>query len=165
MLNLYCVNVFKGEILEGQMYVTAASREEAVKLATERLDSVEGLDLVPVRIESDLKEVYPVNRDSIQKEYDKPRYEDSYVLSDEYKVEIRKFKDDDDETGEVIDYDNLYSNSILLAASSAIGLFESLVRQGDIDENETNNISIFITNTRTGYTDIIDTLKPGNYIE
>ena len=165
MLNLYCVNLFKGELFEGQMYVTAASREEAVKLATERLDSVEGLDLVPVRIESDLKEVYPVNRESIQKEYDKPRYEDSYVLSDEYKVEIRKFKDDDDETGEVIDYDNLYSNSILLAASSAIGLFESLVRQGDIDENETNNISIFITNTRTGYTDIVDTLKPGNYIE
>lgn len=165
MLNLYCVNLFKGELFEGQMYVTAASREEAVKLATERLDSVEGLDLVPVRIESDLKEVYPVNRESIQKEYDKPRYEDSYVLSDEYKVEIRKFKDDDDETGEVIDYDNLYSNSILLAASSAIGLFESLIRQGDIDENETNNISIFITNTRTGYTDIVDTLKPGNYIE
>lgn len=165
MLNLYCVNLFKGELFEGQMYVTAASREEAVKLATERLDSVEGLDLVPVRIESDLKEVYPVNRESIQKEYDKPRYEDSYVLSDEYKVEIRKFKDNDDETGEVVDYDNLYSNSILLAASSAIGLFESLVRQGDIDENETNNISIFITNTRTGYTDIVDTLKPGNYIE
>lgn len=165
MLNLYCVNLFKGELFEGQMYVTAASREEAVKLATERLNSVEGLDLVPVRIESDLKEVYPVNRESIQKEYDKPRYEDSYVLSDEYKVEIRKFKDNDDETGEVVDYDNLYSNSILLAASSAIGLFESLVRQGDIDENETNNISIFITNTRTGYTDIVDTLKPGNYIE
>lgn len=165
MLNLYCVNLFKGELFEGQMYVTAASREEAVKLATERLDSVEGLDLIPVRIESDLKEVYPVNRESIQKEYDKPRYEDSYVLSDEYKVEIRKFKDNDDETGEVVDYDNLYSNSILLAASSAIGLFESLVRQGDIDENETNNISIFITNTRTGYTDIVDTLKPGNYIE
>lgn len=165
MLNLYCVNMFKGEILEGQMYVTAATREEAVKLATERLDSVEGLDLIPVRIESDLKEVYSVNKEVLQKEYDTPKYEDGFILSDNYKVEIRKFKDDDDETGEVIDYDTLYSNSIILAASSAIGLFESLVRQGDIDENETNNISIFIINTRTGYTDIIDTLKPGNYIE
>lgn len=165
MLNLYCVNMFKGEILEGQMYVTAATREEAVKLATERLDSVEGLDLIPVRMESDLKEVYPVNKEVLQKEYDTPKYEDGFILSDNYKVEIRKFKDDDDETGEVIDYDTLYSNSIILAASSAIGLFESLVRQGDIDENETNNVSIFVINTRTGYTEIIDTLKPNNYIE
>lgn len=165
MLNLYCVNVFKGEILEGQMYVTAATREDAVKLATERLDSVEGLDLIPVRIESDLKEVYPVSKEILQKEYDAPKYEDGFILSDNYKIEIRKFKDDDDETGEVIEYDSLYSNSILLAASSAIGLFESLVRQGDIDENETNNVSIFVINTRTGYTEIIDTLKPNNYIE
>lgn len=163
MLNLYCVNVFKGEILEGQMYVTAATREEAVKLATEKLDSVEGLDLIPVRIESDLKELYPVNKEVLQKEYDTPKYKDGFILSDNYKVEIRKFKDDDDETGEVIDYDTLYSNSIILAASSAVGLFESLVKQGDIDKN--NNISIFVTNTRTGYTEIIDSLKPGNYIE
>ena len=163
MLNLYCVNVFKGEILEGQMYVTAATREDAVKLATERLDIVEGLDLIPVRIESDLKEVYPVNKEVLQKEYDTPKYKDGFILSDNYKVEIRKYKDDDDETGELIDYDTLYSNSIILAASSAVGLFESLVRQGDIDKN--NNISIFVTNTRTGYTEIIDSLKPGNYIE
>lgn len=165
MLNLYCVNIFKGEILEGQMYVTAATREEAIKLSIERLDSIEGLDLIPVRIRTDLKEVYTVNKEILKAEYSTPKYEDDYEFSDKYKVEIRKFKDDDDETGEVIDYDDLYSNSILLAASSAIGLFESLVRQGDIDENENNNISIFITNTRTGYTDIIDTLKPGNYIE
>ena len=165
MKNLYCVNLFKGEILEGQMYVTAATREEAIKLSIERLDSIEGLDLIPVRIQTDLKEVYTVNKEILKAEYGTPKYEDGYEFSDKYKVEIRKFKDDDDETGEVIDYDVLYSNSILLAASSAIGLFESLIRQGDIDENETNNISIFITNTRTGYTDIIDTLKPGNYIE
>lgn len=165
MLNLYCVNVFKGEILEGQMYVTAATREEAIQLSIERLDSIEGLDLIPVRIESDLKEVYTVNKETLKAEYNTPKYEDGYEFSDNYKIEIRKFKDDDDETGEVIEYDTIYSNSLILAASSAVGLFESLVRQGDISENETDNVSIFITNTRTGYTDIIDTLKPGNYIE
>lgn len=165
MLNLYCVNLFKGELLEGQMYVTAATREEAVKLATERLDSVEGLDLIPVRIESDLKEVYTVNKEVLQKEYSTPKYEDGYEFSDNYKIEIRKFKDDDDETGEVIEYDSIYSNSLILAASSAVGLFDSLVRCGDIAEDETSNVSIFITNARTGFTDIIDTLKPGNYVE
>lgn len=165
MLNLYCVNLFKGELLEGQMYVTAATREEAVKLATERLDSVEGLDLIPVRIQTDLKEVYSVNKEVLKAEYNTPKYEDGYEFSDNYKIEIRKFKDDDDETGEVIEYDSVYSNSIILAASSAIGLFDSLVNCGEISEDETNNVSIFITNRRTGYTDIIDTLKPGNYVE
>lgn len=94
MLNLYCVNVFKGEILEGQMYVTAATREDVVKLATE------GLNLIPVRIESDLKEVYPVSKEILQKEYDTPKYKDGFILSDNYKIEIRKFKDDDDEIAE-----------------------------------------------------------------
>lgn len=165
MLNLYCVNMFKGGILEGQKFIVADTVVEAKEKARDNVETCQEFDYVPVRIIANTGKVFPVKKEEVMDEFKNPTYGDGFILSDNYKVEIRKFKDDDDETGEVIEYDSLYSNSIILAASSAVGLFESLVRQGDIDENETNNISIFITNTRTGYTDIIDTLKPGNYIE
>jgi hypothetical protein len=149
MLNLYCVNVFKGEILEGQKFIVADTAVEAKEKARDNVERCQEFDYVPVRIIANTGKVFPVKKDEVMDEFKNPTYGDNSIIIDEYNISIIEFQDENDCEGLELTYDIVKSNEFSLVMRDGHDLFNSLVEDGTIDRNSTKEYSIIATNKRT----------------